>query len=81
MSGNKISDITPVAELNGLYHLFLENNKIKDITPLLNAAKKDHEGEKRFVPFINIYLAGNPLSGASKKHLATLKEYGARVHY
>jgi len=80
LSQNKISDTTPLQDLNGLYHLFLDNNKIKDITPLFNAAKKDYEGEKRFVPFINIYVAGNPLSSASKKQLATLKDYGARVH-
>jgi internalin A len=79
LSYNKISDIGPVENLNSLYYLFLENNRIKDLTPLFNAGKKDNEGEKRFIPFVNIFVAGNPLSGSSKKQLETLKEYGARI--
>jgi hypothetical protein len=66
--------------LNGLYYLFLENNKISDAGPLVRALKKDFEGEKRFAPYVNIYLSGNSLSSTSRKQLAAMKEQGARIN-
>ena len=80
LSKNKISDISPVAGLDNLYWLFLDNNKISDLTPLANSAKKDYEGEKRFSPYLNLFVAGNPLSSLSKKQLSTMKDYGTRVN-
>jgi Leucine-rich repeat (LRR) protein len=80
LSDNQIADVTPIASLNGLYYLFLERNKIKDITPLFNAAKKDSEGEKRFSPYINIFVAGNPLSGTAKRQLSQMKDLGCRIN-
>ena len=40
-------------------------------------AKKDFEGEKRFAPFLNLYLKGNPTKGSQK---ARLKDYGVRLN-
>lgn len=80
LSGNSISDLAP---LNGItpYHLFLENNKIKDLGPLVIMAKTDADGEKRFAPFLNLYLKGNPLSSKAKgPQLNQLKEIGVRVN-
>ena len=34
--------------------------------PLVAMVKKDASGPKRFAPFCNIYLAGNPLGAAAK---------------
>jgi len=39
----------------------LENNQIRDLTPLIDMAKKDQEGSRRFAPFLKIYLKQNPL--------------------
>ena len=72
-------DITPLEQMNAFSYLFLEHNKIRDLTPLFNAAKKDFEGEKRFILYVNLFVTGNPLSAASKKHLEQMKEYGARI--
>ena len=36
-----LADVKPLEGLNNLYYLFLEGNKIRDLTPLINAAKKD----------------------------------------
>jgi len=58
-----------------------DGNKIEDLTPLVNMAEKDFKGPKRFAPFINIYLKGNPLNDASKAQLSKLKEFGCRVHF
>jgi Leucine-rich repeat (LRR) protein len=80
LSKNKLTDISSVSSLDNLYWLFLDNNKITDLTPLANAAKKDYEGEKRFSPYLNLYVGGNPLSSLSKKQLSTMKDYGTRVN-
>lgn len=80
LNDNQITDITPIASLKGLYYLFLERNKIKDITPLFNAAKKDSEGEQRFSPYINIFIAGNSLSSTAKRQLSQMKDFGCRIN-
>ena len=62
--------------------LFLQKNKISDVGPLAESAKKDAEGEKRFAPFMHLYLSENPLTDEAKKdQLAALKDSGVRVEY
>ena len=76
---NAIGDLSPLAGLPGLYTLMLENNKIRDLGPLLEMAKKDKE--QRFAPFLNVYLAGNPLSSTAKhRQFSALKELGVRIN-
>ena len=42
--------------------------------------KEDTEGEKRFAPFLRVYLSGNPLSDSARNSaVAALKKYGVRV--
>ena len=79
-SGNAITDASPLDGLTGLYHLFLEKNKLTDLAPLLAILKKDNDGPKRFAPFINLYLAGNPLGSAAKGQIAKMKDMGAKVN-
>src|SRR6266496_1022907 len=75
LSKNAISDLSPLSELPGLYNLFLENNQIRDLSALVVMTKQDKE--RRFAPFLNVYLKGNPLSSAAKsKQIASLKELG-----
>ena len=58
----------------------LERNQIADLTPLLNAAKADAVGQKRFAPYLRLYLEGNPLSEDAKtKQLPALKALGVRL--
>ena len=57
--------------------LMLGKNKIKDLGPLLEAIRRDAEGEKRMAPFLRLYLAGNPVPGGQ---IAKLKGYGVRVN-
>jgi hypothetical protein len=58
----------------------LENNQIRDLAPLVDAARKDAEGSKRFAPFLRLYLKGNPLADEAKqKQVEALKSYGVRV--
>jgi len=79
LSKNRIADIRPLHGLNGLYHLFLEDNRISDLAVLVGMGKEDTE--KRFIPFINIYVKGNPLNeGARGWQWEELKGMGARLH-
>ena len=82
LSDNRIVDIAPLNGLNGLYHLFLERNRITNLRPLADMMEKDDQGEKRFAPFINVYLSGNPLKGffRSRKDLDRMEKCGARIH-
>jgi internalin A len=73
-----ISDLSPLAGHTEWRYLFLDNNKITDLSVLVEAAKKDFEGQKRFAPFWQLYIGGNPLSDEAKtKQLAELKKYGS----
>jgi Leucine-rich repeat (LRR) protein len=78
LSNNEISDLSGLNGCNSLYYLFLENNKIEDLAPLVKMVEEDKE--KRFAPFLNLYLKGNPLSEKAKgEQLSRLKELGVRV--
>ena len=58
----------------------IERNQIKDLKPLVEAAKADSAGPKRFAPYLHVYLAGNPLSDAAKKsQLDALKAAEVRI--
>ena len=59
---NEIEDATPLGKQTELQLLMIERNKIKDLKPLIDAAKADSAGPKRFAPYLHVYCAGNPLS-------------------
>jgi internalin A len=80
LKDNAIVDVTPLAKQTELRMLFLQRNKITDLAPLVSAAKADAEGEKRFAPYLHLYLAGNPLADAAKNtQLPALKGFGVRL--
>jgi internalin A len=80
ITGNKVADLSPFAAAAPRMLLLMENNAITDLAPLVEACKKDAEGEKRFAPFLRLYLAGNPLSDAAKgPQLEALKAAGVRI--
>jgi internalin A len=80
LSDNKIEDISPIPKKNQLKMLFIERNKISDLSSLVASAKEDAAGEKRFAPFLRLYMAGNPLSDAAKsQQVDALKQAGVRI--
>lgn len=80
LRGCGISDLSPLSEMTELKYLILDNNNISDLSVLVAMAKKDFEGEKRFAPFLRIYLSGNPLSDEAKStQIEQLKQFGCRV--
>lgn len=80
LSENQIADLTPFAAAAPRMMLLLEKNKITDLAPLVESCKKDSEGDKRFAPFLRLYLIDNPLSDAAKgAQIEALKGFGVKV--
>ena len=79
LKDNQLKDISALKEMTELRYTFLERNQISDFATLVEMAKKDASGEKRFAPYWNLYLAGNPLTDASKAQIAELVKIGVRV--
>lgn len=80
LSDNQIADIAPLEKMNNLRMLFLERNKITDLAPLVNSCKADAEKEKRFAPYLRLYLKENPLSDPAKaEQLPALQKAGVRI--
>ncbi len=78
LSGNRISDVRPLAGLTGLQYLFLERNRIRDVEALRAWLESDRE--ERFAPYVQIHLEGNPLgSEARRRGIPKLKSLGIRV--
>jgi Leucine-rich repeat (LRR) protein len=78
LNDNEVSDISTLKGLTNLFYLFLENNKIENLGPLVESASNDKE--RRFAPFLNLFVKGNPLSDDAKNgQLKALKETGVRV--
>ncbi len=71
----QIEFLRPVPRLE---YLQLSNNKLDDLSVLVEMAESDEE--RRFAPFWRIYLKDNPLDGESaQKQLQRLRELGARI--
>ena len=79
LRGNEITDLSPLKSFTELKYLFINDNKITDLAVLVDMAKADSEGQKRFSPFWKLYVAGNPLADGSKAQLDALKAMGARI--
>ena len=78
LDGNQIYDLATLDGHQNLNFLFLEYNQIQDISPLISMARSDQEGERRFAPFLKLYLKGNRVR---KSQIEKLKEYGVRIQY
>ena len=81
LGDNQVEDVGPLTKQTELKLLILERNKIKDLKPLVDAAKADAAGPEAASPrILRLYIDGNPLSDDAKtKQLAALKEAGVRI--
>ncbi len=78
---NEVSSLEPLRGLTELDFLLLQKNKIEDLGVLVEICKKDGEGERRFAPYLQLYLEGNPLKDAAKgEQVEQLKSIGVRVY-
>ena len=82
LNDNGVENVDPLTKQTELSILMLERNKISDVTPLVGWARADATGQKRFAPYLRLFLTGNPLSEESKaKAMPALKEQGVRLHF
>ncbi len=82
LSDNKISELAPFSSLTEIRYLILNNNQIKNLEPLITICKKDFEGEKKFSPYLRLYLSGNPMEPqAATKQITQLKSFGVRIQF
>ena len=82
LQDNQVEDMSALSGLTELRFTFLQNNQIKDFTPLIEMAKKDAAGERRFAPYWKLYPDGNPIDAAQRdKQLAALKKIGIRINW
>ena len=79
LKDNQLKDLSPLKDMTELKYTFLERNQVTDFSPLVEMAKKDASGDKRFAPYWNLYVAGNPVNDAAKAQLAELTKIGVRV--
>ena len=81
LKGCSIKEISAISDPTELKYLFLQGNKIRDLQPLLDMVEKDAAGEKRFAPYLHLYVADNPLRGKARgKQIRRMKKLGVRVN-
>jgi hypothetical protein len=80
LAHNQIEDVSKLPGGSGMYSTYLQGNKIADIAPLVDLAKHDAEGDRRFASFWRLYLAGNPLGDDAGTHFAELEKAGVRLN-
>ena len=56
LRGNEVTDLAPLKGFTELKYLFINDNKVTDLAVLVEMAKADSEGQKRFSPFWKIYV-------------------------
>ncbi len=81
LRNNRVEDLSFLRNYTELRYLMLQSNRVQDIAVLVEAAKKDSEGNQRFAPFWRVYLSGNPLRGGGAGEIDALKELGGRVEF
>jgi internalin A len=75
-----IKDLQFLKPLTELKYVMLADNQIADLASMIEMADADAKGEKRFAPFLRLYVYNNPLSDAAKtEQVAKLKELGVRI--
>lgn len=81
LSGNKVADLSALDQQRQLRYLLLESNRLTDLASLVKIIQADAAGSRNLSPFLNLYLAGNPLTDAAKgEQAAALSAAGVRVH-
>ena len=81
IAGNQVESLSPLKDLGELDMLMIDGNKISDLRPLVDMCEADMNDKRRFAPYLNVYLGGNPISAAKKtKQIDALKSFGVGIH-
>ena len=80
LRGCHLKELGFLKPLNDLKYLMLAENEIADLGPVVEMCAADAAGERRFSPFLDLHVYGNPLTDAAKNEQSVkLKEFGVRV--
>ena len=61
--------------------LLMSGNKVTDLAPLVDMCRKDAEGDRRFAPYLEVYLGENPIDEKKKsEQIAELESFGVDVY-
>ncbi len=78
---NGVVDLAPLNSMTELRYTMLQGNQVTDLGVLVEMAKKDAAGEKRFAPYWFLFVGNNPLSDQAKgAQLDELRKVGVRVN-
>ena len=58
LQDNQVENVGPLSKQTELSLLLIERNQIKDLKPLVDAAKADSAGPKRFAPYLHVISLG-----------------------
>ena len=61
-----VQDLTPLKGLQSWSALYLDDNRVADLKPLLEVLKPDQNKPKVLIPFRSISLRNNPLTAQAK---------------
>ena len=64
--GNQVESLEPLTTLRELDMLLMSKNKVADLSPLVDMCRKDAEGDRRFAPYMEVYLGENPIDEKKK---------------
>ena len=80
VTGNKLTDLSALTALEDLDLLLVSKNKISDLGPLVKMCAADASGERRFAPYLEVYLGENPIDPTKKNAwIDALKNAGVDV--
>ena len=81
ITGNQVQSLEPITTLGELDMLMMSRNKVSDLTPLVQMCQKDAEGERRFAPYLQVWLGENPIDEKAKvEHSKKLESFGVDVY-
>jgi len=82
LRGNQVADISPLRNLTSWKYFGLDHNRISDLRVLIDMAQRDQAAARRFAPFWNVSLSGNPLSAeARQSQLGQLRQVSKSVTF
>ena len=80
LTQNQVTDLKPLSTLADLDLLLISKNKIADLSPLVEMCAADAGGDRRFAPYLEVYVGENPINAGKKSEwFASLKSSGVDV--
>ena len=80
LSGNRLTSLEPIANLQRLNLLLAERNQISDLSTLVQMCREDYQSDRRFAPYLDVYLDGNPIESETFEIIRkTLAEFGTEI--